>query len=48
MVPVAVSVPDKVVRFDVSMHFDNWAFGEFEGKPLSSKVKEYERRFGRP
>lgn len=48
MVPVAVSVPDDVVRFEVLMHFDNWAFGAFEGKPLSSKVEEYERRFGRP
>ena len=32
MVPVAVSVPtDQAI--DISMDFDNWAFGDFAGSP---------------
>jgi hypothetical protein len=32
MVPVAVSVPNGQV-IDISMDFDNWAFGDFSGSP---------------
>lgn len=33
MVPVAVSVPDTVQQPEVTMTFDNWAFGKLEGQP---------------
>jgi len=32
MVPVAVSVPGDLA-VDISMNFENWAFGDFVGKP---------------
>lgn len=33
MVPVAVSVPADVQKPEVTMTFENWAFGTLEGKP---------------